>query len=127
MGMPDAPLKLVSFRKACIVQDSDQDTLESSSGSYGFMAPEIMLMRPYGMAVDIFSLGASLHTMLTGVPPEWRHVKAAYHFPEMERWATLSNDAQDFWQRLVDKDPKARPTTVEALQHPWLKGRMAHR
>ena len=38
-------------------------------GSPGYLAPELISGIPYGVAIDIFSLGAMMHAMLTGELP----------------------------------------------------------
>lgn len=46
-------------------------------------------------------------------------------FPKDGRWAYLSADAQDFIQQLLEKDVAQRMNASEALEHPWLKGRLS--
>lgn len=36
-------------------------------------------------------------------------------------WATVSKGAKDFVKSLLQKDPRKRPTAIEALQHPWVR------
>ena len=38
-------------------------------GSPGYLAPELISGIPYGVAIDIFSLGAMMYAMLTGELP----------------------------------------------------------
>jgi calcium-dependent protein kinase len=40
-------------------------------------------------------------------------------FPSPE-WDMISKDAVDFVRALLNRDPLARPTAAQALQHPWI-------
>ena len=37
-------------------------------------------------------------------------------------WEGISPEARDFVAQLLAKDPDARPSAKQALQHPWLRG-----
>ena len=37
-------------------------------------------------------------------------------------WEGISTEARDFVAALLAKDPGARPSAKQALQHPWLRG-----
>ena len=47
------------------------DTVTFKIGTPGYIAPEIILGKPYGLAVDIWSLGCIMHVLLTATPPFW--------------------------------------------------------
>jgi calcium-dependent protein kinase len=47
-------------------------------------------------------------------------VTGTYTFPSAI-WDSISEEAQDFVRQLLTVNPKERPTTSKALQHPWLK------
>lgn len=42
--------------------------------------------------------------------------------PPPQLWGIVSDNAKALVSQLLQADPKARPTAVEALQHPWLLG-----
>mmetsp|Transcript_71816 Transcript_71816/g.126832 ORF Transcript_71816/g.126832 Transcript_71816/m.126832 type:complete len:505 (+) Transcript_71816:22-1536(+) len=119
---PDSPLKLVDFGIGGVVPGERPETrfLTAMVGTDGYMAPEILLSKPYGPAADLFSVGAVMHAAIVGLPPRWAADKAAYDFPGRMRWRMLSKDAQHLLASVLQADPCARPTAVEALQHPWL-------
>ena len=50
---------------------SPQDTADFMIGTPGFTAPELLDGKKYGLAVDVWSLGAILYAMLTGELPFW--------------------------------------------------------
>jgi calcium-dependent protein kinase len=82
-----------------------------------------LLGRRYGPPADMFSVGATLFTMVTGNPPQWLDATQRYTFPGFptsDKWTRLSPEAQGLIGQLVTPDPKKRPTAVEALQDPWL-------
>ena len=45
------------------------DTVTFKIGTPGYIAPEIILGKPYGLAVDIWSLGCVLYEMAALRPP----------------------------------------------------------
>jgi calcium/calmodulin-dependent protein kinase I len=103
------------------------------AGSFGYAAPEVMLKQGHGKAVDIWSLGVITYTLLCGYSPfrsenltdlieECRSGRVIFH----ERyWRDVSKDAKDFILSLLQVNPTQRPTSEEALKHPWLKGESA--
>jgi calcium/calmodulin-dependent protein kinase I len=103
------------------------------AGSFGYAAPEVMLKQGHGKAVDIWSLGVITYTLLCGYSPfrsenltdlieECRSGRVIFH----ERyWRDVSKDAKDFILSLLQVNPAQRPTSEEALKHPWLKGESA--
>jgi calcium/calmodulin-dependent protein kinase I len=46
---------------------------------------------------------------------------ADYSFSPVEYWRNVSDTARDFIKRCLTIDPRARMTSHQALQHPWIK------
>lgn len=129
-------LKLVDFGFA------DRATGETLSGkNFGtvtWMAPEMLLGEEHTAAVDLWSLGALLFTLLSGEPlvpnasdevarrclrkPTFarRRVQGA---DALDRLG-VSEEALDLLQRLLEHDPSRRISAAEALAHPFLSGNL---
>ncbi|KAG7347478.1 Ser/Thr protein kinase [Nitzschia inconspicua] len=100
-------------------------------GTPGYVAPEILTAGTragYGNKVDVFSAGVTLYLMLSGVEPFYGeseqelvedNTNAKVTFPK-KYWGSISSDAKDLVQRMLQADPKDRLSAKEALGHPWL-------
>ncbi|KKA19414.1 Calcium/calmodulin-dependent protein kinase, partial [Rasamsonia emersonii CBS 393.64] len=129
---PNSPLVLADFGIAKMLE-SPSDVLTSMAGSFGYAAPEVMLKKGHGKAVDMWSMGVITYTLLCGYSPfrsenlpdlieECQQGRIVFH----ERyWRDVSKDAKDFILTLLEPDPAKRATSEEALKHPWLKGESA--
>ena len=51
------------------MRETSKITFCESSGTPGYMAPEILFRQPHGTAADIFSLGVILYELYVGQPP----------------------------------------------------------
>lgn len=128
----DSQLVLADFGIAKML-DNPAEVLTSMAGSFGYAAPEVMLKQGHGKAVDVWSLGVITYTLLCGYSPfrsenltdlieECRSGRVIFH----ERyWKDVSKDAKDFILSLLHVNPSHRPSSDEALKHPWLKGESA--
>ncbi|KAF2096622.1 calcium/calmodulin-dependent protein kinase-like protein [Rhizodiscina lignyota] len=129
---PDSPLVLADFGIAKMLDSNE--VLTTMAGSFGYAAPEVMLKRGHGKPVDIWSLGVITYTLLCGYSPfrsenlqdlieECKDPRNPVFHPRY--WNDVSDDAKDFIRKLLQVDPKKRPTSDEALQHIWLTGTTA--
>lgn len=110
--------------------DNPSEVLTTMAGSFGYAAPEVMLKKGHGKAVDMWSLGVITYTLLCGYSPfrsenlndlisECQDARIIFH----ERyWRDVSIDAKNFILDLLEPDPSRRPTSQQALKHTWLKG-----
>ncbi|CAH8614379.1 unnamed protein product [Dicrocoelium dendriticum] len=91
------------------------------------MAPEMVRREPYGKAVDAWSCGLLLFTLLSGSLPFYgtrdvlftQIVSGRYHF-QPKVWNMISTEARDLVMRLLEPDPVRRMSIEEALHHPWI-------
>jgi len=58
------------------------ETKSKRAGTVGYVAPEILAMKPYGTASDIWSLGCLLYAMLTVTLPFNAYKKAQVDYQE---------------------------------------------
>lgn len=86
---------------------------------------------PYSQSVDIWSLGAVLFHILSGVPPYTgraedrgvqmlRTIMTSNADFDVLRHAGVSESGIDFVSQLLNRDPFSRPTERECFQHPWI-------
>lgn len=98
----------------------------SFCGSPEYMSPEMLTKEGHNLAIDIYSLGALLYEMLTGLPPHYsRNRQQMYHqilnnsltFPPY-----LSEIVIDLLDLLLRKDPNERISISEVKAHKYLIG-----
>ncbi|TMW63811.1 hypothetical protein Poli38472_002752 [Pythium oligandrum] len=100
-------------------------------GTPNFIAPEVLTAvdgGEYDQAVDIWSLGCILYTLLLGTPPfEGKRVSdtlaniSQAAFKPLEFPQGFSATAADLIKRMLNSDPSSRPTAAQILVHPWVK------
>jgi calcium/calmodulin-dependent protein kinase I len=127
----DSPIKITDFGLAKLIgKSSSSDLMTSSVGTLGYMAPEILMNKPYTAAVDLWSLGVIIYILLCGSPPFYDNsyrelyssiTRAQYCFPDHD-WSSVSEDAKHVIFRLLTVDANDRMTLDELDQHPWMKG-----
>ncbi|XP_039122543.1 LOW QUALITY PROTEIN: CDPK-related kinase 1-like [Dioscorea cayenensis subsp. rotundata] len=122
----NSDLKVIDFGLSDFVKPDER--LNDIVGSAYYVAPEV-LHRSYGTEGDMWSIGVIAYILLCGSRPFWARtesgifravLKAEPNFEEAP-WPTLSAQAKDFDQRLLNKDCRKRMTAAQALSHPWLK------
>ncbi|KAI5969280.1 hypothetical protein CANMA_001727 [Candida margitis] len=93
---------------------SDDDKLNSITGTIQYMAPEVIMGEEYDYGVDWWSLGCVAFDLLTGAPPftgsdpdkvlkKIKNSKKTLKFPFY-----LSNDAKDFLRKMLQVSPDKR-------------------
>ncbi|KAI5066678.1 hypothetical protein GOP47_0019302 [Adiantum capillus-veneris] len=103
------------------------DCMQQLRGTPLYMAPEVVQGVEQGLPSDIWSLGCTVVEMLQGRPP-WGHITnvgalflklgSSQESPPLPKLA--SAEAKDFLRLCLQRDPKARPTAGELLQHPFV-------
>uniref|UniRef100_A0A672T559 Calcium/calmodulin-dependent protein kinase type 1D-like n=1 Tax=Sinocyclocheilus grahami TaxID=75366 RepID=A0A672T559_SINGR len=111
----------------------DNGIMSTACGTPGYVAPEVLAQKPYSKAVDCWSIGVITYILLCGYPPFYEEtetrlfskiMKAQYEF-DSPFWDDISESAKDFIRNMMQKNPKMRYDTEQALGHPWIIGKTA--
>ncbi len=121
----DEDVKLADFGFACKVEGNSLTTL---CGTPGYVAPEILFHKPYGKAVDMWSIGVIIYIILGGYPPFsdpnqkklFEQIKKGIYEFHPDYWNHISPDAKDLIRNLLVVNPQKRFTALHALNHKWL-------
>ncbi|KAG1369971.1 mitogen-activated protein kinase kinase kinase 3 [Cocos nucifera] len=123
---PNGEIKLADFGMAKHM--SSYTSIRSFKGSPYWMAPEVIMNgKGYNLSVDIWSLGCTILEMATSKPPwsQYEGVAAIFKIgnskdiPEIPEH--LSSDAKSFLRRCLQRDPSARPTAAQLMDHPFVR------
>lgn len=104
-------LLLTDFGLSKVAVDQSE-SCNSMLGTVEYMAPEVVLGKKYGKAVDWWSFGALGYDLMTGNPPfrGQNHAKIQDNIVKQKLVLPyfLSPDAKDLLTRLLRKDPNKR-------------------
>uniref|UniRef100_A0A061SES5 Kinase-like protein n=1 Tax=Tetraselmis sp. GSL018 TaxID=582737 RepID=A0A061SES5_9CHLO len=127
---PDDQLTLKLIDMGMATRFNPATPVRGAMGTAGFLAPECCHKVPHSPAMDIWSLGMLLFTMLTGRMPYSHTQIERLHYPEIpitkspgvqsQRFLSLSTEAQELLLGMLQHDPIIRMTAAEVLQHQWV-------
>ena len=93
---------------------------QSFCGSPAYLAPEMLKKQGVSKSGDVYQVGVVLYEMLVGIPPFYNdNMKILYENIEKGRLKLpkyLSNEAKKCLQRLLNKDPKKRPSMANLMK-----------
>jgi aurora kinase, other len=101
------------------------DRRRTICGTLDYLPPEMVEGQEHDHRVDVWSLGVLMYEFLIGRPP----FEAEGSFETYERISgvefvippeSMSGLAADLIRRLLVKDPSARLSLSQVLQHPWI-------
>lgn len=108
----DGHLLLTDFGLSKVSAETSEDSCNSILGTVEYMAPEVILGKKYGRAVDWWSFGALGYDLMTGNPPfrGQSHAKIQENIVKQKLVLPyfLSPDAKDLLTRLLRKEPHKR-------------------
>lgn len=122
----DAVIKIADFGLAKLL--SDNSLMHTACGTPGYVAPEILEGRSYGIEVDMWSMGVIAYILLCGFPPFYdennaalfRQIKSGrYDYPS-PFWDDVSPEAKALIDSMLVLDPARRATAADVLAHPWV-------
>ncbi|XP_052860145.1 calcium/calmodulin-dependent protein kinase type 1 [Anopheles cruzii] len=111
----------------------DSGFMATACGTPGYVAPEVLAQKPYGKAVDVWSIGVISYILLCGYPPFYDEndanlfaqiLKGEFEF-DSPYWDEISDSAKDFIRQLMCVNVERRFTCKLALAHPWISGNAA--
>ena len=121
-------IKVMDFGLSKIM--GPQEKAADGFGTLSFVAPEVLIRKPYNKEVDIWSIGISLYYMLTGTLPfdddddNEELIAKKIVFSKLQfydkKWKKVSDLCMDFIDKCLIKEPEKRATTSELLKHPWI-------
>ncbi|CAL9120042.1 unnamed protein product [Musa textilis] len=123
---PNGKIKLADFGMAKHI--SSCTSIRSFKGSPYWMAPEIIMNGSgYNLSVDIWSLGCTVLEMASSKPPwsQFEGVAAIFKIgnskdiPEIPDH--LSSEGKDFLKLCLQRDPMARPSAAQLMEHPFVR------
>ncbi|KAK3750419.1 hypothetical protein QZH41_016978, partial [Actinostola sp. cb2023] len=119
-------IKLVDFGLAQQLKDGED--VKSSFGTPDFVAPEVIRMHPVSKASDMWLSGLMPFSGETDKDTLIKVAKADWDFDD-ECFDDLTEEAKDFIEDLLQKEPSERLSIRECLEHPWLTNQVkaAHR
>ncbi|ALC48139.1 CaMKI [Drosophila busckii] len=122
----------------------DSGIMATACGTPGYVAPEVLAQKPYGKAVDVWSIGVISYILLCGYPPFYDendanlfaqilkdyesvmdvHLTGEFEF-DSPYWDEISDSAKQFIKNLMCVTVEKRFTCKQALAHPWISGNEA--
>jgi calcium-dependent protein kinase len=123
----EAPqLKLIDFGFVRVWDPAKK--MMTACGSAEYVSPDVLAGEGYTEKTDMWSVGVVVWMLLAGYPPFHGPKKALMtkikagrpDWSHQSRWKHVSQDAKDFIQQLLVKDPQERLSAEAALHHPWL-------
>lgn len=111
----------------------EPNNAEDTSGTPGYMAPEIMCRQNHGVAVDFYALGIIAYEMMIGKRPYTGKDRKEIRDNVLKEQASIkksmipdgwSIEAADFINKLIQRKPANRiglNGSEELKQHVWLK------
>jgi len=131
---PDAESKIM-ISDFGLSKMEESGVMATACGTPGYVAPEVLAQKPYGKAVDVWSIGVISYNLLCGYPPFYDEndanlfaqiLKGEFEF-DSPYWDDISEEAKDFIRSLMCVNVEHRLTCHTALEHCWITGKQSER
>jgi len=129
---PDSKIMISDFG---LSKMEESGVMATACGTPGYVAPEVLAQKPYGKAVDVWSIGVISYILLCGYPPFYDEndanlfaqiLKGEFEF-DSPYWDDISEEAKDFIRSLMCVNVEHRLTCEAALDHCWITGVQSER
>eukprot|EP01090_Pellita_catalonica_P002032 TRINITY_DN11715_c0_g2_i2.p1 TRINITY_DN11715_c0_g2~~TRINITY_DN11715_c0_g2_i2.p1 ORF type:complete len:614 (-),score=83.72 TRINITY_DN11715_c0_g2_i2:1179-2882(-) len=107
--------------------DKKSDKIQQMMGTPLWMAPEVIMKKPYDGKADVWSLGITLIEMAEGLPPyhDMNPMRAMMMVPnkpppKFQDESAWSDNMVNFLEMCLTKDPDGRPSPLNLLVHPFI-------
>ncbi|KAI0675807.1 kinase-like domain-containing protein [Trametes maxima] len=124
----DRPWKHAPVRRG---KGRDADATHSMVGTSGYVAPEVY-SGTYSYAVDIWGAGVVLYRMLVGklpfgLDPKRQRLEELIARTDsvpvdFDLYGVVDTEARDLLTKMLEKDPRKRPTLMKLKKHRWFRG-----
>ena len=119
--MPDDTLKVIDSTVFRTIKDDDDEPYYSS--------PEFRKSRTVGKPGNVWAIGVLLYNLLSGeqpfqgedTPEVIKNIKDKKVRFDHDEFDSVSKDAKDLVELMLEKNPAKRITAEKALDHPWFK------
>ncbi|KAM6216117.1 serine/threonine-protein kinase H2 [Rhynchocyon petersi] len=124
----ESKILITDFGLANSGNKSGDWTMRTLCGTPEYIAPEILLRKPYTSAVDMWALGVITYVLLSGFLPFddeshtrlYRKILSGKYYYRGEPWPNVSHLAKDFIDKLLHLDASHRMSAGQVLDHPWV-------
>lgn len=121
----NAEAKIVDFGLSKIIGPNEKST--DPFGTLSYVAPEVLLQKPYGKEVDLWSIGVITYLLLSRVLPfddedDKEIARQTIQDPadfSFHPWEKVSKEGIDFCRQLLQKERQKRGTLESVLNHTW--------
>ena len=124
-----AEIKIMDFGLSKMMHHGEK--VADGFGTLSFVAPEVLVRKPYNSKVDVWSLGITMYNLLSGDLPfddandNEEIIAKKVVFAEVEFtakiWEKISNDAKNLIRDCLIKDSEKRIPIIKFLDHDWVK------
>ena len=94
----------------------ESGVMATACGTPGYVAPEVLAQKPYGKAVDVWSIGVISYILLCGYPPFYDENDANLFAQILKGWFQYLTD----WQGLKCKNPLLKNILLQDFSYIWM-------